>query len=291
MNPVIMHINYCEQGQSIEEICQKAASWGFDGIEFRSLPTGITFASIDEYLEAILHNATRFGLKRIHFGYTAEGICSEDNKTHEAAVADAIAFFTLVHNKLGVTLCNVFTDIIMNPDKNIPYGPDYSLHGSSVATEAQWKAAVAGYKKIGAAVSALGMRLAFETHMSYIHDTPQAAFKLVSLIDSPAIGINMDYGNTVYFKNHLELEETIALYGEKLFDIHLKNSMELLSSERVPTALGEGDINHRQYLRLLKKTGYSGPITLEAPRSGDREPYARQDIAYYKMLREDVCLF
>ncbi len=30
-----MHINYCEQGQTIPEICEKAASWGFSGVEFR----------------------------------------------------------------------------------------------------------------------------------------------------------------------------------------------------------------------------------------------------------------
>lgn len=33
--PVIMHVNYCEQGQTLEEICRKAVGWGFDGVEFR----------------------------------------------------------------------------------------------------------------------------------------------------------------------------------------------------------------------------------------------------------------
>ena len=288
MNNVIMHINYCEQGQNIEEICQKAALWGFDGVEFRHVPNGMKFAGTEEYMDTIACNAKRFGLKQIIFGYPAEGICSDCAETREAAVKKAIAFFTLAHNKLGVTVCNVFTDVIMNPDKNIPYGPDYSLHGSSVATEAQWNHAAEGYKQIGAAVDPFGMHLAFETHMSYIHDTPEAASKLVRLIDSPAVGINMDYGNTVYFANQPDLSKTIALYGKKLFDLHLKNSVGLATGERVPTALGGGEINHREYLRLLKASGYTGPVTLEAPRPGDREPYAREDIAYYKQLREEV---
>ena len=35
--PIIMHVNYCEQGQTIEEICEKAVKWGFDGVEFRRI--------------------------------------------------------------------------------------------------------------------------------------------------------------------------------------------------------------------------------------------------------------
>jgi sugar phosphate isomerase/epimerase len=288
LNHVIMHINYCEQGQSIEEICQKAAQWGFEGVEFRNIPTDMTFAGTEEYMDVIAANVRKYRLKQTIFSYTAVGISSEIAETRKAAVDNAISFFTLAHKKLDVTVCNALGDIIRNPDKRIPYGPDYTLHGSFVATEAQLKYTADGFRKIGAAVDAYGMKLAFETHMSYIHDTPEAAVKLVKLIDSPAVGINMDYGNTVYFQNQLELDETIALYGDKLFDIHLKNSIGLLSGERIPTALGNGDINHRQYLRLLKAAGYTGPVTLEAPRSGDREPYAREDIAYYKTLCEEV---
>ena len=33
--PLIMHINCCEQGQTIDDACRKCAELGFDGIEFR----------------------------------------------------------------------------------------------------------------------------------------------------------------------------------------------------------------------------------------------------------------
>ena len=51
-NKIIMHINYCEQGQTLEETCEKAAAWGYDGVEFRSKRFGIE-EDMNEYLETI----------------------------------------------------------------------------------------------------------------------------------------------------------------------------------------------------------------------------------------------
>ena len=56
---------------------------------------------------------------------------------------------------------------------------------------------------------------------------------------------------------------------------------------RVATGLGEGEINHREYVQLLLQHGYTGPICIEAPRSGDREWYAQQDLAYIKTVLAD----
>ena len=34
-NPIIMHINYCEQGQTLPKVFEVASRIGYDGIEFR----------------------------------------------------------------------------------------------------------------------------------------------------------------------------------------------------------------------------------------------------------------
>ena len=99
----------------------------------------------------------------------------------------------------------------------------------------------------------------------------------------------MDYGNTAYFLKRMDLEDTIDLYGDKLFYTHLKNSNlvpEVL--KRFPCALSEGEINHRIYLRKLKEVGFTGPIGIEAPRPGDREWYARCDFNYVKSILETL---
>jgi len=51
-NPVILHCNYVEQGQSIRRMCELAVHWGFDGIEFRQKRSGVEEKSGD-YLDAV----------------------------------------------------------------------------------------------------------------------------------------------------------------------------------------------------------------------------------------------
>ena len=294
MNPIIMHINYCEAdfdklGRSVDDACRKAAEWGYDGIEFRANVPGDLHCSEAEYIDAIAASRARYGIKHILFGRRVAGASSNDPEERAAGIRDAVTFFRMVHDKLGVTVCNTFGDIILNSDKSIP-GYDYDHHGSAVATEAQWNNTAESFRGIGDAVAPLGMRIGFETHMNYIHDLPEAAARLVRMVDNPAVGVNMDYGNTVYFTKYPSIEETIRLYGDKLFYIHLKNSVGIRGSGRYPVALCEGEINHRAYLGELLKMGYTGPIGIEAPRGGDREWFARQDLQYFKTLAKEVGL-
>ena len=124
--------------------------------------------------------------------------------------------------------------------------------------------------------------------MCYLHDTPQATKKLVDMIQSPAVGVNLDYGNAVYFpKEHiLSLADTIKLLGNSMHYLHLKNSLATpgTDNKRLPTALSEGEINHREYIELVKESGFEGPICIEAPRPGDREWFAVSDLNYIKSV-------
>ena len=49
-------------------------------------------------------------------------------------------------------------------------------------------------------------------------------------------------------------------------------------------------LNHREYLKVLDKYGYEGFLCIEAPRAGDREWFAQQDIAYLKTLMDELGL-
>ena len=121
--------------------------------------------------------------------------------------------------------------------------------------------------------------------MGYIHDLAPTAKKLVDMIDRPNFGVNLDYGNSVYFARgtYPSLAESIEVCGDKLFYTHLKNSIPG-QPRRTATALSQGDINHREYIDLLAAAGFTGLIGIEAPRSGDREYYAEEDIAYLKSI-------
>lgn len=287
-NKVIMHINYCEQGQTIPKLCQKAAEWGFDGIEFRGKRTGVQ-ETTEEYLDEIARSMKKAGLKEVMFGYPTPNMMLTDAAARAKEIEQGVRFYEMARKRLKswFNVSNAFTGGLTHPDKTIPYS-QYERHGSGCATEDQWKWAAEGYQIIGDAVAKLGVRLAFETHMGYLHDTPLAAKKLVDLIGKPSIGINLDYGNAVYFQKNPSLAETISALGQSIFYTHLKNSIGLPSGGRIPTGLADGQINHREYLRLLKQFGFTGPIGIEAPRPGDREWYAQQDLAYIKSVMKDL---
>lgn len=295
MNKAIMHINFAEirgwqvGDKTIDDICKMAAEVGADGIEFRGTqPRELAHISFREYVEQIAASKKKYGLSEILFGITVADCANRDSSVREKAVEEAIRKMRLVNDFCGTAVCNGFAARLLSP---ILSAPDkcYEFHGSAAATREEWDLTVDSFQKIGKELETLGMKFAFETHMCYLHDTPAAAKKLVDLIDSPAVGLNMDYGNTVYFKEHPEVGETIDLYGDKLFYTHLKNSIALPGTPyRIATALCDGQIDHRRYLKKLKAVGFDGPIGIEAPRSGDRRYYAEKDFTYYRWLVKEI---
>ena len=291
MNKTIMHINYGEitydsyGKKSIEDICKQAADIGFDGIEFRGVPPiELSDLSFKEYATQIAAASKKFGLSGILFAIGISDCTNEDKEVRAKAIANAVEMAEIVSDTCGTTVCNTFASIIRSPISTAP-GTSYEFHGSAVATQNDWDLTVDTFQEFGKKVEKLGIKFGFETHMNYIHDLPEPAKKLVDLIDSPVIGINMDYGNTVYFPVRPTVEETIDIYGDKLFYTHLKNSSSVPGSNlRMATALGDGEINHRIYLAKLKEVGFSGPIGIEAPRGGDRVWFSQQDFNYYKSV-------
>ena len=71
--------------------------------------------------------------------------------------------------------------------------------------------------------------------------------------------------------------------------MHLKNSAPLRGAPgRLDAALAEGEINNRQFVKLLIDAGYKGPICIEALRAGDREWFAPQDLACIRSVLKDL---
>lgn len=292
-NPVIMHVNYGELGynaygdNTVADICKMAAELGFDGIEFRgNPPRELKELSFLDYAKQIEAGMKEYGLSHILMGMMVGECLNTDEEARRNSIDTVVEKTKIANDLLGTTVFNCFTSNIPCPVKTkTPVGVEFN--GSAAATEEQWKLTVDLYQQLAKKLEPLGVKYAFETHMNYIHDLPEATMKLVNLIDSPAIGVNMDFGNTVYFHEHPTVKETIDIYGDKLFYIHLKNSSPAADG-RKGTFLCEGEINHRIYLKKLKEVGYAGPIGIEASRLGDRYWFAQQDLAYYKAVAEKI---
>ncbi len=291
MNDLIMHINYGEiKGNhygknTIESISKMAAAIGYDGIEFRGLPpVELSHLSFEEYINEIGRCKKLAGLTNIIIAQSLTSAIEANGQESDKEIDKVVENAKKANDICGTVYFNTSSKLIRS---KIPGAPsdEYQYHGSYAATEEEWKKTVDVYQKLGAKLTPLGLKFAFETHMNYIHDIPASSKKLVDMIDSPAIGINMDFGNTVYFPDFPDLEETIDLYQDKLFYTHLKNSnLVPVVNRRLPCALSEGEINHRIYLRKLKEVDFKGPIGIEAPRPGDRQWYAMNDFNYVKSI-------
>ncbi len=295
-NNIIMQINYAEipggKGsygkRSIDDVCAFAAGLGFAGIEFRGVvPHGMEI-SFREYAEKIAEGKKKNGLSEIMFGFGVADCANRDSAKRDAAIENTVERAKIAREVCGVEVCNTNASWIGAKVPNTPWYR-YDLCGSAAAEEEDWKLTADSFARIAAELERIGMRFAFETHMGYVHDLPDSARRLVDTIASPALGINLDYGNTVYFKERPSLEEAIDLCGDKLFYVHMKNSVALPETPnlQLATALGEGQIDHRAYMNKLCAVGYEGPIGIEAPRQGDRIWYAKCDMAYMKDLLSD----
>jgi sugar phosphate isomerase/epimerase len=283
---LILHINYYEQGQSLETACRDAVKLGFDGIEFRRKRAGKDETQ-EQYLDEIEAAVSKSGLKQVVFGSPGPDLTGGDAAHRDSEIEAARDFYTHVQKRFGTTICNTFGGSLLNPDPQIPYN-EYTKQGSGIATDEQWQWAIEGFKSLAKTMEEIGLKLAFETHMGYIHDTPEGVKKLVDEVGSSQIGALLDCGNIALFPNSPSVSSQVELLGERIFYLHLKNLFVFAHGGYVCTSLADGHINNRELLKTLKAMNFSGPICIEAPRAGDREWFAREDMNYLQSLLNDL---
>ena len=286
-NPIILHCNYVEQGQTIDEMCQLAVKWGFEGIEFRRRRFNVEEKPLD-YLDALASAVDRTGLKQVLFGAPGPELMQADADARKREMDEMVDFFRAAAKRFKLTVCNTMAGSLKS---EAPFA-EFDRHGSAIATDGQFAADVEGFQILGDLATELGFRFAFELHNVYLHDLPEPSRRLVDTIDRDSVGLNLDYGNILlYPENPVSLEQSLEICGDRIYLVHLKN-IYILGGARyynwIMCPLSDGAINNRQMLRILKDQGYSGPLVIESPREGDRQRYATEDLAYLKSLMDAI---
>lgn len=285
-NKIIMHINYCEQGQSLEKICEKAAGWGYDGVEFRNNRLGID-ENMNDYLEDIYEASRKYGLKHVMFGGGMHDVINNNPSVRKGTIEYCEKFYARAKEMFDFGVCNLFLGALLNPSKEVPYA-DFSKHGSFIAGTEHWKRAEYGLKQLAAIAEKNDFKFAMETHPNYLHDSVASTMKLVEFSNSPNIGVNLDYINANVVPGDISIDDALFEIGDKLYYVHLKNIIKLTGGGRIRVGLGDGEINNRYLVKKLKDAGYTGHICIEAPRQGDREWFAQQDLTYIKSVIKDI---
>jgi len=286
MNPIVMHVNCVEQGQTIEQMCECARTLGVDGIEFRRKRTGVE-ETPEQYLDAIARAQKRTGMKRVQFGGPGPNLMSSDAGERRRNLDECAAFYRAAAKRFELTVCNTMTGSVVAP--NTHYF-EFDKNGSAAATEEQWAWAVEGFQELGALAQELGFKFAFETHNCFIHDLPRPILRLVERIGHPSVGVNFDYSNICINPAGCSLEEAFNTLKGHIFEAHLQNCLKLPVQKYynfISCGLKDGVINVRQEIRLLKAAGFKGPLVVETPREGDRETFVREDLATLKRLMSE----
>jgi len=96
---------------------------------------------------------------------------------------------------------------------------------------------------------------------------------LLQSVDRPNLFVNFDPANMILYGSGEPLEALQKVIGY-VRSVHCKDATwsEKPGEEwGLEVPLGEGDVNIREFIRILHENGYEGPLTIEREVSGERQ--------------------
>jgi sugar phosphate isomerase/epimerase len=122
--------------------------------------------------------------------------------------------------------------------------------------------------------------LTFEPEVNNVVHTAQKARQLIDEIGSPRLKVTID-GANVFHKGELPrmqelLTETIDILADDIILAHAKDLEH--DGDAGHVAAGQGKLDYKLYIGLLKKAGFTGPILLH----GLEEDQVEDSVRYVK---------
>lgn len=131
-------------------------------------------------------------------------------------------------------------------------------------TAAAWNDLVDSMTQALEVAAAYNVTLAIEPEVANVVDSAKKARRLIDEMQSPLLKVVMD-GANIFHKGELPrmreiLDEAFELLGEDIVLAHAKDLDR--DGQAGHLAAGTGLLDYEQYLGLLKRTGYEGPVIL-----------------------------
>ncbi len=106
----------------------------------------------------------------------------------------------------------------------------------------------------------MGITVALEPHGDWA-PSGRALAEIIGSIGSPAVRINYDTANVVFYSG-CRPEEDVAFAAELVAHVHMKDKIGGKGEWNFP-GLGQGEIDFSRILDVLEKAGYRGPFSIE----------------------------
>ncbi len=132
-----------------------------------------------------------------------------------------------------------------------------------------------------AKVASTGIKVAIHTHGPDGAPFPNIR-KVVEMVKDPSLGVGccMDLGHSVRMGE--DIVKDIRKYKEWIYDIHIKD--ESAASPKGQTwEMGRGVMDFRPIIKVLRKIGYQGVVSLEFEKNGNNpHPGVAESIGYLR---------
>lgn len=118
-----------------------------------------------------------------------------------------------------------------------------------------------------------------ETEVNLCLETDLGPADFADLLDrfgSPSVTVNYDTGNSASL-GYSPTDE-LAAYGDRITDIHIKD--RVLGGG--PTPLGTGAVNFGEFIPLLEKLDFDGPLIMQAYRDDEGVEIFRSQLEWFK---------
>ncbi|HNW57974.1 MAG TPA: sugar phosphate isomerase/epimerase [Bacteroidales bacterium] len=290
-----------------ETVCQKAKSFGYDGLEIACWGDHFEVNKADEsYCRKKRDILDKYGLKvfSISTHLVGQCVCDRIDQRHKNILPDYVwgdgdpegvrqrAAREIINTAeaaktLGVSIVNGFTGSpIWHLNYSFPAVPPSMIEDGYADFAARWVPILDKYKE-------LGILYALEPHPTEVaFDIASARKTLKAINNHPSFGFNYDPSHLGY--QGVDYVEFLYTFAEKIFHVHMKDvhwsktyaeagvfggHTEFGTKGRYWDfrSLGHGEINFEEIIRALNRIGYKGPLSVEWEDSGmDREFGAKE---------------
>jgi len=299
----------------LETLCEKARSFGYDGLELACWGDHFEVSKADEqYCKEKRALLEKFGLKvyAISTHLVGQAVSDRIDERHKSILPEYVwgdgdpegvnqrAAEEIIKTgeaavRLGVPVVNGFTG---SPIWHMLYGfpptPASMIEEGFRKFAAQWKPILDAYQK-------MGVRFGLEVHPTEIaFDIASARKALKALDNHPAFGFNYDPSHLGY--QGVDYLSFINTFSDRIFHVHMKDvywsdlpveagvfggHTEFGTPGRYWDfrSLGRGKIQFEEIIRALNRIGYRGPLSVEWEDSGmDREHGATEACTFVKTI-------
>jgi sugar phosphate isomerase/epimerase len=298
---------------SIEKICQKAKSFGYDGLELCTWGDHMEIDKADQaYCDERKALLKKYELKLFAISTHLVGQCVSDpiDERHKGILpdyiwgdgdpegvrqraAEEVIKTAKVAKMLGLDTVVGFTGSpIWHMLYSFPPIPKGRIEKGFEEFAQRWIPILDEFQKIG-------VKFALEAHPTEIaFDIHSAHLTLKALNNHPAFGFNYDPSHFGY--QHVDYVRFIYEFADRIFHVHMKDAYwsdvpmgigvfgghsELGDNRRYWNfrSLGRGRVNFENIIRALNDIGYNGPLSVEWEDSGmNREAGATEACQFVK---------